>query len=237
MGTKAILFAPRVELAIQYACDLRGRGVSAAAVWGDMPAKERTAALDAFRTGEVQVLCNQNLLVEGFDLPSVETVILARRFGTQGGYLQAVGRGLRPSKGKTKCLVLDLLGISHVFGEPDAERTYHLEGKAIRLKDEGPDVRFCPVCGQPTETSACDVCGYEGAMRLRKPRVLGLPMTRFASLRAEDEMRRAERLSNWMQFARSKGWREGQAFYRYQGAFGEMPSRAVIARARLLTPR
>ncbi len=235
LGSKAILFAPRIQQAIQYACAFRDRGITSGVVFGDMPAKERVDILARFAAGEIEVLCNQNLLVEGFDLPAVDSIILARRFGSAGGYLQAVGRGLRPSEGKDRCIVFDLCGVSHLYGDPDADRTYHLEGKAIRLPGDELDVRFCPLCGQPNATSVCDECGYDGAMRMRPPRVLGLPMTRFAALRREDDEARAVRLSRWMQHARNKGWREGQAFHRYKGAFGEMPSRAVITRARSLS--
>lgn len=230
--SKAIGFFPSVAEAQRMAAKFCERGVRAAAVWGEMPTRDRESALKALADGDLDILTNQYLLGEGLDIVSVETVILARGFGTAGAYLQAVGRALRPAPGKTRALVLDLRGISHVHGDPDEPRTYHLEGKAVRRKGEGEDVQFCPVCGAPTATAACEQCGHAGEMRARPPRVLGLPMTRFAKLRQDDEEQRALRLSRWLSAARARGWREGQAMHRFRAAYGDWPSRSLLARAR-----
>lgn len=231
--TKAIVFLPSVAEASRIATAFRERGVLASHVSGEMPDKARDGILADFASdGGLRVLTNAQLLTEGYDCPDVETVILARGFGTAGAYLQAVGRALRPAPGKTKALILDLRGISHVHGDPDEPRTYHLSGKAVRRKGEGEDVRFCPVCGAPTATQACEQCGHAGEMRLRPPRVLGLPMTRFAKLRQDDEEQRALRLSRWLAAARARGWREGQAMHRFRAAYGTWPDRGLVARAR-----
>jgi DNA repair protein RadD len=227
-GTKAILFAPTVEMAIAYACRLRDEhNVPSAAVWGEMPKLARERAVENFEVGKLRVLTSVNALTEGFDVPDVATVILARGFGTAGGYLQAVGRGLRPAPGKTRCLVLDLRGCSHEHGEPADERTFHLEGKAIRRKGEGEDVRFCPVCGSPTVSTACEQCGHSGEMRRRAPRVLGLPIDRFARKRAEGEEEQVATLARWLREARAKKRKPGHAMYRFKAVYGDWPSASV----------
>lgn len=229
-GTRAILFASTVELAQTYAVRLTAQGVPSAAVYGAMTG--RTAVLEAYAAGTTRVLTSVAVLTEGVDIPATETVILARGFGTTGGYLQAVGRGLRLSPGKTRCLVLDLRGCAHLHGGPDEERVYSLEGRGIRRAADEIDVRFCPVCGAPVVGESCETCGHAGEMRARPPRVLGLPMTRFAGLRREDDEARCRRLSRWLAHARSKGWREGQALHRYRAAYGDWPPRELVARAR-----
>lgn len=234
-GTSAVVFASTVNQAIGYACEFRKRGISAAAVFGEMGERARDAALADYARGDVKVLTNAALLCEGWDAPRTETVIIARGFGTAGGYLQAVGRGLRPSPGKTRCLVIDLRGVSHDHGDPDEPRTWHLEGKAARRAGDDIDVRFCPVCGSPVVGTECEVCGHAGEMRHRPPRVLGLPVQRFARIRQDDDDARAERLSRWLKLARSKGWREGQAYHRFHAAYGEWPTAALKSRARSLT--
>lgn len=234
-GTKAIVFLPSVAEAERIAGQFVDAGVRALSVSGSLPEAVREERLAWFASGRVQVITNAQLLTEGYDCPDVETVILARGFGTAGAYLQAVGRALRPAPGKTRALVLDLRGISHVHGDPDEPRTYHLSGKAVRRKGEGEDVRFCPVCGAPTVTAACELCGHAGEMRRRPPRVLGLPMTRFAVLRQDDDDTKAERLARWLKAARARGWREGQALHRFKGAYGAFPTKALVARARAMT--
>lgn len=233
-GTKAIFFHPTVEIAIATACELRARGVSSAAIWGDMPKKDRERIIAAFSAGLIQTLTSVNVLTEGFDVPDVETVVLARGYGTSGQLIQAVGRGLRPSKGKDRCLILDLRGNTHDHGEPDDERTFHLEGRGIRRPSDDIDVRFCPVCGSPTVTTQCEECGHSGAMKLRKPRVLGLPMDRFARVRSDDDEARAVRLARWLGECEAKRWKEGRAMHRYNGAYGAWPTHEVKTRAREL---
>lgn len=235
-GTKAIAFFPTVQLAIEAACRFR-EYVPAAAVWGDMPAKDRVAVLQRFARGELLVLTSVNVLTEGFDVPETETCILARRFGTRGALVQAGGRVLRPAPGKTRGLIIDLSGVTHELGELDDDVTYHLEGRGIRRPCDSPDVRFCPVCGSPTLTSECEVCGHAGEMRLRKPRVLGLPMDRFARKRAENTEEQAKTYARWLREARSKGWKDGHAWHRFKSVYGQPPSNDVVSRARALSSR
>lgn len=235
-GTKAIAFYPSVALAIQDACVFRAAGIPTAAVWGEMRAEDRKAVLERFARGEVRVLTSVNVLTEGFDVPDVETVILARGFGTAGGYLQAVGRALRPAPGKTRALVLDLRGTSHEHGEPDDDRSFHLDGRGIRRPCDGADVRFCPVCGSPTVGPTCEICGHAGEMRLRRPRVLGLALDRFARKRAETDEEQAKTFARWLREARSKGRRDGHAWHRFKAVYGAPPTHGVQQAAmRLLT--
>jgi superfamily II DNA or RNA helicase len=233
-GTRAISFHPNVQLAIEAACKFREH-VPAAAVWGDMPSKDRVAVLQRFARGELLVLTSVNVLTEGFDVPETETCILARRFGTRGALVQAGGRVLRPAPGKTRGLILDLCGVTHDLGELDDDVTYHLEGRGIRRPSDEIDVRFCPVCGAPVVGKECDQCGHAGEMKLRRPRVLGLPMERFARVRQDDDDARAARLSRWLGECRAKGWKEGRALHRFKGAYGDWPSRELVTRARSLT--
>ena len=60
--------------------------------------------------GAIQVVCNCALLTEGFDLPAVATLVIARPTLFPGLYMQMLGRGMRKAEGKTDCLVLDVVG-------------------------------------------------------------------------------------------------------------------------------
>ena len=66
----------------------------------------------------IQVLVNVDIFSEGFDCPDVEFVQLARPTLSLAKYLQMVGRGLRVSKGKKNCVIIDNVGLYRVFGLP-----------------------------------------------------------------------------------------------------------------------
>jgi DNA repair protein RadD len=233
-ATKAVAFYSSVELAVQGSCAFRDAGIRTGTIWGAQPTKDRDNVINRFKEGTIDVICNVNILTEGTDLPAIETIILARGFGTTGGYLQAVGRALRPAPGKSSALVLDLRGCSHDHGEPDDDRTYHLEGRGIRRPVDGIDVRFCPVCGAPVVASECEECGHSGQMRLRPPRVLGLPLERFARFIAEPDDDRAKRLAKWLREGKAKGHKEGAACHRFKGVYQTWPSPTVLQKARVL---
>lgn len=234
-GEQGMLFARSVDDAQRYAQDFLDRGVPSACIWGDMRAEDRAARMAEFKAGRLRMLTNVAVLTEGVDVPAASVCILARSVGHLGLYDQIVGRVLRSALGKTKATLLDLSGATHTCGPPDEERRFSLSGRGLRRALDVPDVRFCPVCGAPTATAACEQCGHAGEMRMRPPRVLGLPMTRFAKLRQDDDEQRALRLSRWLAAARSRGWKEGQALHRFKAAYGDWPSRSLLARARTMT--
>ncbi len=76
--------------------------------------KNRGRMLEAYKMGLVRVLVNYGVLTEGTDLPSTETVLIARPIAhtNVGLYAQMVGRGLRLYPGKTQCQIIDCVGIS-----------------------------------------------------------------------------------------------------------------------------
>ena len=86
-------------------------GVPAVAVWGDSPPTDRIAALHDLAAGKIRVVFSVDLFNEGVDVPAVDTVLLLRPTESPTLFLQQLGRGLRRSKGKTFCTVLDFVGI------------------------------------------------------------------------------------------------------------------------------
>ncbi|MFF2640343.1 DEAD/DEAH box helicase [Streptomyces niveus] len=105
-----VVFTPTVATAQSMAHAFTDAGITAAAVWGDMPREDRAATLARYKSGAVQVLTNCMVLTEGFDAPWTSCVVVARPTKSPGLYCQMVGRGLRLSPGKTDALVLDVVG-------------------------------------------------------------------------------------------------------------------------------
>ena len=104
---------------------------SASAIDGKTPKEKRKYILDEYRAGNIQYLCNVGIATEGFDIPNIECVAIARPTMSRALYAQMVGRGTRPLANivdglahseqrlgsicaslKPNCLVLDFVGNS-----------------------------------------------------------------------------------------------------------------------------
>lgn len=104
---KTMCFTVGVEHAQSQAQAFKERGVNAEAVWGEDPQKQEK--IDAFRAGLITVLCNCNLLVEGYDDPGIACVIMARPTMSEILFVQMVGRGTRLFEGKIDLICIDMV--------------------------------------------------------------------------------------------------------------------------------
>ena len=107
---QAIVFACTIAHARNIATELCKWGIVAEVVWGTD--KERTRKIGSFKSGTINVLCNNNLLSEGFDHKPVGAVLLVRPTQSRGLYAQQVGRATRKSPGKLEGLVIDFVANS-----------------------------------------------------------------------------------------------------------------------------
>lgn len=108
---RSVVFTPDVASAVATTDALNAAGVRSAAVSGATPREERLSAYEAFRTGKIQALANCAVLVEGWDAPWADCVVVARPTQSAPLWQQMIGRGLRPyGQAKKDCLVLDLTG-------------------------------------------------------------------------------------------------------------------------------
>ncbi|MFC6012896.1 sacsin N-terminal ATP-binding-like domain-containing protein [Nocardia lasii] len=105
-----LVFMPSILSAQVLAATLRYRGVKAAAVSGQTGRQERRDVIKRFKDGEIRILTNCDLLVQGFDAPGVRALYIARPTFSPGSYIQMAGRGLRGTEngGKEECLIVDV---------------------------------------------------------------------------------------------------------------------------------
>ncbi|PVH82711.1 putative mitochondrial ATP-dependent helicase irc3 [Cadophora sp. DSE1049] len=87
----------------------RKHGLDARFVTGDTPKSERSARLDAFRSGEFPVLVNCGVFTEGTDIPNIDCVLLARPTKSRNLLVQMIGRGMRLFPGKKDCHIIDMV--------------------------------------------------------------------------------------------------------------------------------
>lgn len=165
LGKQAIVFATDVETSNKMAAQFNVCGITAASVSANTPDDVRSEYIRRFRAGLIRVLVNVDLFGEGFDLPAIEVVIMARPTNSLAVYLQQVGRALRLMTGKLYGLIIDHVSNFKRHGFPDKPRNWTLDRRDKRAKQlPDPDeieMTHCLECYKPFEAvyRACPYCG------------------------------------------------------------------------------
>lgn len=111
-------------------------GVRITDIDGDTPKEEREQKVNDFKEGKLDIIVNVDIFSEGFDCPDIEFIQLARPTRSLVKYIQQVGRGLRVSKYKERCIILDNVGALHDFGLPDVDREWRSHFLGIKKKHQ-----------------------------------------------------------------------------------------------------
>ena len=133
---KALGFCVSIQHAQFMASRFNQAGIRASAVWGDTPDTERKDALRQLADGRIQILFSVDLFNEGVDVPTVDTLLLLRPTESATLFLQQLGRGLRKSKNKSVCTVLDFVGMHRREFRFDLRLSALLGGTRKHLKDQ-----------------------------------------------------------------------------------------------------
>lgn len=188
-GKLGIVFAVDIEHAQALTKEFNTKGVIAELITGEEDEQSRRKKLKRYRNRETLVLVNVDLFGEGFDLPAIEVVMMARPTASYSLFAQQFGRGLRlgvtrdhieawesysvqwrrmliAGSGKPIAHIHDHVGnIIHFGGPPTKPREFTLEA---RVNSRGPSdaipLRVClnPMCLQPFERfhTHCPYCGF-----------------------------------------------------------------------------
>jgi len=188
-GKLGVTFATDVETATDIAAEFNRRGVPAAVVSAKTPDSERIAVLRRFKNRELLQLVNVDLFGEGFDLPAIEVVSMARPTQSYALFVQQFGRALRlmidPSlypqwdiftdqqrrdhiaaSSKPHAIIIDHVGNVDRHNLPDAPRVWTLDRREKRAKSDVSDViptKACPKCTGVYERiyAICPYCGFK----------------------------------------------------------------------------
>lgn len=146
-------------------------GIKAEYLDGDTDLDERAAILKRMETGESIVLVNIFVCTFGWDMPSIEVVVLARPTRNITLYFQICGRGLRPcpETGKEHMILIDHSGAFHEHGPLDAYVPWSLDEntdvrkakkKAEKKAGSKKDIH-CKNCGTVFRGQReCPLCGH-----------------------------------------------------------------------------
>src|SRR5690606_32101368 len=129
-GKSAVMMCPSILNSKEFAVKFRDAGISAASVSSIDSATAISRIIDEFIAGRIKVLCNVDIVGEGFDFPKIECLIIANKTRSLVRYRQWVGRALRCAPGKYRAIIIDHVGIiagENGHGMPDYNINWDIE--------------------------------------------------------------------------------------------------------------
>jgi DNA repair protein RadD len=168
-GKLGVTFAPDIETATEFNRMFNAAGVPSEILTAKTPTNVRQEILRRFRNRKLLQLVTVDLISEGFDLPAIEVVSMARATQSYGLFVQQFGRGCRLLDGKDTALIIDHTSNIIRHGLPDRPHKWSLDRRDYSTKKEkDPDIipmRICcnPLCIAPFPRTAleCPFCGME----------------------------------------------------------------------------
>ena len=224
-GRRTIVFAVNVAHSQSICTAFQKVGIPAAHVDGRTPIKQRMEIYKQLATKELYVLVSCMTLTEGFDIPSVNAVILARPTQSIALYHQMVGRGLRlsPETQKRDCLVICQSGNVSRHGFIEEIKSVSLNPGEDTTGMEAPK-KICP-----PDNGGCGAYLYGFQMRCpdcdyKFPQLLKLPLIQqLEQLLSEDDKQRLTFYRSKLQFSYQNNYAPGWAAIVFQETYGHFP--------------
>lgn len=224
---KAIVYAANIKAAEEYTRDFKRAGIAAELITAQTDIATRRSHIAGYKGGFIRVLVNVGVLTEGFDDPETAIGILARSVGSISLYLQIVGRLLRTYPGKERALLVDLFGSSKIFGPPNNEWVYSLDGDGVKLRViEELRYKFCAVCSyvMPPNATICPECLTERQLP-GAPDIVNAELVKFEWIRKDPPQQRIDRIAKWIAKADSMGYKRGSVWYKAKATYGSPPTK------------
>ncbi len=163
MGERTIAYCVSVKHAQAMADEFRAAGITAEAVSNQTPPAKRRNIMQAFREGEITVLCNVGIISEGVSIDEVSCCLLLRPTESHALYWQQAMRCMRYLPGKT-AKIIDCVGNYTRNPMPNEDVRWSLtesQKRKARFTEEGNFlVRVCPNCFMTFRTAPiCPYCG------------------------------------------------------------------------------
>lgn len=160
-----LVFSSGIQNAEHIAEYLNYCGISAATVHSKKSDDENDKNLELHKTGKIKAIVNNNILTTGYDDPEIDLIICLRPTMSPVLWVQMLGRGTRPFKGKDNCLVLDYARNSLRLGPINDPRI----PKSKKSSNGQAPVKLCQACKtyNHTKASYCTNCGNEFAFEIK----------------------------------------------------------------------
>lgn len=164
-GKQAIIYCHSVEFSKQVAENFVNEGVTAVHADAKTPKKLRDEIMSDFKSGKTKILCNVDLISEGFNVPDCEVVIMLRPTESLVLHIQQSMRSMRYKPDK-QAVIIDHVANYLKHGLPDTPRQWALgdrDKKSSSSKSDAIPIKQCPECFAivPSDHKYCYECDYE----------------------------------------------------------------------------
>ena len=160
----SIVFCPTIKVADQLSQAFKKYGLVSTYIASTLSFVENMRRVDAFRRGEVQILCNVEMATEGFDLPSAECLIILRPTASFVLHKQMIGRVMRPKTDNKKAIIIDHVGNIIKHGLPDDKVEWTLHGTPNNKTEATAPCSLCDFVHN-VYLKKCPNCGADNWMR------------------------------------------------------------------------
>ena len=229
-GKKTIVYCTSIKHSQSVSEAFQNAGYAAVHMDSNTPKAERIKIMDDFRSGNIQIICNVMLIVEGISVSDCECCILLRPTLSTTIFIQSAMRCMRYKEGK-RAVIIDMVANYLKLGMPDDDREWSLDEpvKARRdINEEGNFyIRTCPKCYKVFKTApVCPHCGQEYPLHPREIKAHeNIELARITAEQAAEaerarrqarmEQGRAQTFEELLAIGRAKGYKN-PAFWAQQ---------------------
>ena len=239
---RTIVFATSVGHSRHIEDEMRRADIKVAHIDGATPKDERDDILGQLAAGDIEVVTNCMVLTEGYNLPDIGCIVLARPTKSMGLYRQMAGRGIRPAPGKQNCLILDHAGATFQHGRVEDPVIWTLdedtkaESPAQFARGFSPEreLTSCSQCSAiRTAGRPCPSCGF---MPKRPAKYLEVFDGELARLdrngRIDPNTATADEKHDWhrqlVHIANGRNYKLGWVAHKFREKFGHFPSQRYV---------
>ncbi len=131
----SLTFCSSIAQALDLQKKIKAQGLVAEVVTSKTSPDERERVVEDYKAGKIKHLLNVGIFTTGFDVPALDTIILARPTMSLSLYYQMVGRGVRldPNDANKELHVYDFAGVVERLGRVE---TIRIEKEKGGFRDE-----------------------------------------------------------------------------------------------------
>ncbi|MEO1035204.1 MAG: DEAD/DEAH box helicase [Pseudomonadota bacterium] len=233
-----IVFAVDIAHAEALASGFQSAGIEAEVLHSQIDLNTRKLLTQQFKRKKFQVLVNVNVATYGYDVPSVNCVVLARATKSIVMHHQAIGRGLRPKSDNDYLVVLDHGDNVRRLGFIEDEIRWRLDETRSaatnykRQKDDEAgrerDLTKCKQCSHLfTASRTCPKCGWEKPRQQRHVETVDANLVKIArdqGTSSGDEFPEPKMFYRMLRgYAASQGYSDGWAAHRWKEKHSKFP--------------